>query len=423
MFIQNSQSRTLAKNTFWLFSGQIIGRVLRAGLVIFAARILGPESWGAFSYGIGLIAFFLILSDLGVGAIVTRESAKNQEVSHRYFATALVIKIFPLAIGVLLLLFGNRYLSNIPEAQQLLPFISLVLIFDSLRNFGFALSRSFQKMEWEAFNEILTNIVIVLLGFVFLKIQPTSAYLTYAYIGGTAVGFTLTLWLFHSYFRNLFSSFTPALIKPILSASLPFAFASFLGAIMINTDLLMIGWLRSPQELGWYSAAQKPVQFFYVFASLFATSLFPALSQRASDQNDSFRKLLETALRIACITAVPLALGGAIFATPIIHTFFGAEYLGAVPAFQLLMLTILVIYPSVIVSNAILAYNEQRHLIIFSLIGAVGNVIFNFLFIPIWGIAGCALATLITQIAANSFTWYRLYHITHFQLFPRHKKI
>ncbi|HEY4499697.1 MAG TPA: flippase [Candidatus Paceibacterota bacterium] len=415
MFFPNNQSRLLAKNTFWLFSGQIIGRVLRAVLVIFAARILGPESWGAFSYGMGLIAFFLIFSDLGIGAIVTRESAKDQDVSHRYFATALIIKAFPLIIGVLLLIFGNRYLSNISEAQQLLPFISLVLIFDSLRNFGFALSRSFQKMEWEAFNEILTNIVIVLLGFLFLKIEPTSAYLTYAYIGGTAAGFMLTWWLFHSYFRNLFSSFTPALIKPILSASLPFAFASFLGAIMINTDLLMVGWLRSPEELGWYSAAQKPVQLLYVFASLFATSLFPLLSKSVAD-TATFRSLLEKALRIALLAAIPITLIGVIFAQPLIQLFFGNQYLSAIGTFQILMLTILIIYPSVIVSNAILAFNQQRYLIIFSLIGALGNVILNYLLIPIFGIAGCALATLATQILANAFNWYRLRRIIDFSI-------
>ena len=42
--------QTVAKNTFWLFSGQLISRLLRAAIVIYAARVLGASSWGAFSY-------------------------------------------------------------------------------------------------------------------------------------------------------------------------------------------------------------------------------------------------------------------------------------------------------------------------------------------------------------------------------------
>src|SRR3989344_2826640 len=117
LFENQSIKQKIAKNTFWLFFGQITGRTLRAVLIIFAARVLGPESWGAFSYAMGLAAFMIIFSDIGISAIVTRESTKNLKISSQYFSTAFCIKILLLLIGSTLLIFGAPYLTNIKEAQ------------------------------------------------------------------------------------------------------------------------------------------------------------------------------------------------------------------------------------------------------------------------------------------------------------------
>lgn len=424
LFENQTQKQTLAKNTFWLFFGQISGRTLRAGLIIFAARLLGPESWGAFSYVMSLIAFLLILSDIGISAIVTRESAKNPGTSAEYFSTAFFLKIFLLSIGSLLLIFGAPYLTKIVEARMLLSIVTLLLIFDSIRNFGFAISRAVEHMQWEAINEIVTNIFIVTLGIYALLKSPGSASLTYAYIAGTGVGMILMIYTLRHYVAKIFTHFNYKLIKPILSSSLPFAFASFLGAIMINTDLIMLGWMRSPVEIGYYSAAQKPVLFLYTMAGLFAASLFPVLSKLShSEHRERFRRILEKSLVASLFTALPAVLIGLPLSSGIVKLLFGQEYLPAVGSFQVLLLTLPVIFPSVIVSNSLLATNQQKKFIRFSLIGAIGNILFNFLLIPVLGIVGCSVSTFITQILANAFIWKKMDETVHFTITDKLGKI
>src|SRR3989344_2935660 len=112
LFENQTTKQTVVKNTFWLFFGQILGRLFRAALVIAAARILGPTSWGAFSYVVGLIAFLQIFADLGLNAIVTRESAKDPSQSRRYFATAFFIKIVLLGLSSAFLMIGAPYLTT-----------------------------------------------------------------------------------------------------------------------------------------------------------------------------------------------------------------------------------------------------------------------------------------------------------------------
>lgn len=415
--------RKIAKNVFWLFSGQMLGRITRILIVVYAARILGPASWGAFSYAMGLVAFLTIFTDIGVSAIVTRESAKNPEISNRYFSTAFFLKLVFLIIGAGLLIFGAPYLTNLEEAKALLPLISLVLVFDSLRNFGFAISRANEKMQWEGINEIFTNIAITGLGFWALNISATSQSLTESYVLAVGLGFLLIAWQIRHYFKNIFTHFDWSLIKPILAMAWPFALASSLGAVMINTDLIMLGWLTSAEEVGFYSAAQRPVQLLYVLPTIFAVSLFPTFSRLANQDNAKFKEILETALKVALLAALPITAGGVILGDQLIPLLFGSAYQNAIPAFQILVLTVLIVFPSAIISNAIFSYNQQKKFVTFSSLGAAGNVLFNFLLIPSFGITGCAISTIFTQLIANGFIWKKMKEVNSFQIFNQLKKI
>lgn len=398
----------IAKNTLWLFSGQLIGRLLRAFIVIYAARILGPASWGAFSYAMSLAAFMLIFSDIGVSAIVTKETVRNQNLGQKYFSTALGIKLVLLAIGMAILIFAAPYLTKIPEARPLLPIIALVLLFDSLRNFGFAISRSQEKMKIEGINEIATNFFISALGFAALVLYKNTQALTISYAIAVAIGFLLIAFQLKDYFVKAFGDFDRELVKPLLKTAWPFALASSLGAIMINTDMILIGWLRTTEEVGLYSAAQRPVQLLYVLPSLFAVSLFPVFSRLVKENPPKFKDLLSRSLKIAFLAALPIAILGILFGNNIIQLFFGEQYQNSVLSFQMLLITVLIIFPSAIMNNAALAADLEKNFLWFSLIGAISNLALDILLIPYFGIAGCAAATVITQILANGFMWKKL---------------
>jgi len=320
------------------------------------------------------------------------------------------------------MVFGAPYLTNIKEAKTLVPLIACVLIFDSLRNFGFTLSRAEEKMQWEGINEFLTNIAIVVFGFILLTKSPTSESLATSYIFATGFGFLIITWQLRYYFRNLLTHFDLSLVKKILSAAWPFALFSSIGAIMLNTDMLMLGWLRPVEEVGFYSAAQRPIQLLYVLPSLFAVSLFPTFSKLANKNNDEYRKILEKSLKISLLVALPVAIGGIILGDQLINLLFGDAYLSSIRVFQILLATILIIFPSAIINNSIFAYNEQKSFITFSSFGAVGNILFNFLLIPYWGIIGCAISTILTQLTANSLMWIKMKKINNFIILSKINK-
>ena len=98
-------------------------------------------------------------------------------------------------------------------------------------------------------------------------------------------------------------------------------------------------------------------------------------------------------------------VGGIITAPSIIFTVFGSSYREAIPAFQLLLITALFLFPATIYAEVLLAENKQKIFILTGIIGAFLNVGLNFLLIPKFGISGSAIATIIAQ-AVLMFIFY-----------------
>jgi len=94
LLTNQTTSQTILKNTFWLGTGKIGGRLLRTILVIYAARILGPAERGVFSYATNLVAILAVLTNFGISAIFTRETAKNTtEIKNEILPTSFFLKL------------------------------------------------------------------------------------------------------------------------------------------------------------------------------------------------------------------------------------------------------------------------------------------------------------------------------------------
>lgn len=407
---------SIIKNTGWLALGQLVGRLLRVAIIIYAARLLGTDSFGAFSYALSIAAFLSIFADLGLNGLLTREQVKNNYDSASLSAS-LYIKLFVIFILLFLVGIFAPYLTNIAEAKRLIPIIVLVFAFDSLRDFGGALARAHERMELEAISTIFTNLAIVVLGFLFLQLEPNSLYLSWGYALGAALGGLFTVWLIRS-FVKLTSKVSWKFARRLLVSALPFATISIMGAVMVNTDVILLGWLVSPSLTGAYAAAQKPIQLLYLLPALITTSLFPSLTRLSHTNPARFRKLLEIGLTSLIVIALPLSIGGFLLGPSLMELLYGSAFANGNASFQILSLSLIFVFPSILVGNAIFALNQERRLIAYSLLGMFGNLILDIILIPHLGIVGCAWATLLNQALINSYIIFRLQKIHPFSFIP-----
>lgn len=419
LFQNLTNRQTFAKNAFWLAIANIGGRLTRALIIVYAARVLGAAGWGVFSYGITLVAFLTIFIDIGIDSILTRESAKasgdvvrqNQIISTSFF-----IRIFLLVLGVLVVVFIAPKFASLPGVARLLNMMAAILVFDTLRNFGFSLIRSREKMELEAALYFITNIAIVAFGFGALYLRPTVMSFTLSYAVGTAFGLAATLYVLRKDAIKALFNFSKPLVKEILSSAWPFAISGVLGLLLLNADILIIGWFRSAADVGFYSAAVRIIQLLYIFAGTVAQSSLPIFSRFIKEDKSRIKAALQKILRFALSFSLPVAFCGIAGGGAIINFLFGKEYAPATLSFQILLMTLAFSFVAVIFNNVIFAYNKQKILIVYGAIGGFLNVGLDFLLIPKFGINGSAVATLISSIVADSYLWFIAWRIVGFDL-------
>ncbi len=417
----HAHKKIIRKNALWLFWGQLVGRLLRTAIIIYPARILAEESWGAFNYILSIATFLTVFSDIGLNALLTREASKNPEGRKEYISTAFFIKGVMLFILGILFVTASRFISDNEEIGRLVPIMIFIFVFDSLRDLGSAIARATEKMEKEGINNIITNFCIAALGFIFLYFSKTTVSVALAYAIGTGLGLISIAFALKHEVKSILSHFNGKLVMHIITSAWPFGLVGLMGTIMLNTDIFLIGWMMSLKDVALYSAPQKIIQLIYIGPVLISTAFFPAFARYVKDEA-KFRHFFEMGLSTISMLSIPMAFGTFILAAPILHLIYG-KFEEAALAFSILSITIIIFSLVVLVGNAIFANDKPRVYITYAILGIFGNLILDLVFIPIWGIAGSALATLLNQIIISTYAWYEMRKIVKFKIFGKVIKI
>lgn len=403
IFFKNTTIRqTLIKNTFWIGVSTTLTKTFRAFIMIYAARLLGTESYGVFTYAMGIAAIFAVFSDMGLSTILVRELAKNTEKVRQYFSTALIVKLGFLAIMTLMMLCVAPLFSRFEQSTTLIPIIALSIVFDSLRNFLYAIPRAENRMQQEAAITILNEIFCIGLIITTFLTHPSPASLAYSFMIGNAIGLVVAFISVRKYLATIHTYLVRKLILPIIKLTAPFAVLSVFGIFMTNIDAVVLGIFGNEHLLGLYGAAQRPMGILYILPGFLSLSMLPVISKYIRDgRTDSIASLVGTASAASVTLAVPLIVGGSIVAAPLINVIFGSDYIGAVSTFQILLLTTVFVFPGTIYADVLLAENKQRIFILTGVLGAALNLGLDFLLIPQYGLIGSAIATVIAQAAVN----------------------
>lgn len=408
----------ILKNTAWLAGGEVIGRIIRIILILYAARVLGAAEWGISSYLLSWAVLFTIGTDIGLTSIITRELVQDHDNQRHYLSTFFVIKLCLLATASLIVFFIIPYIGSFPLSRALTVSLAALIFFDGIRLIPTAINKANERMDREALITVVTQGIILGLGLWLIRIMPSAEGLNIAYAAGSALGTLFAVYAVRKNLPGIFTSFKRPLAMRLVKDGWPVAVIGLLGSIMLNTDIIMLGWMRTTAEIGYYSAAQKIIFTLYVIPTIFASASFPAMARLVADKT-AFKNFFEQTLITIFMIALPIMAGGILIARNMITLLYGTAYGAAIPSFAILLLTIPTVFATVIISNALIAYNKQKEFIKYALLGVIANILFNFLLIPSLGIAGAALATVCMQIASSTFIWRRMRHIINFSITHR----
>ena len=309
-----TSSQTVAKNTVWLSISNFGGRIIKAVIIIYGARVLGAAGYGVFSYAVTLAGFFTLFVDPGINSVLIREGAKTiagraaiSLIDHAHHEGREYRGKHADYITIVAPLF-----STLPGAKILLPLVALIVFFDSTRGFISAIFDAEEKMQWDATAFLAANVGIVIFGFIFLERSATPLSFTSAYVAGTAVGTAVAFWFLRKRIGDMLSGASVKRMIAILKTAWPFAITGALGILLTNTDILIISWMRTAAEVGIYSAAIRIVQVLYLVPGIIQVSTLPLFARLAKRDPEKFRSVLERTVSLIFLISIPVSLGGAI---------------------------------------------------------------------------------------------------------------
>jgi O-antigen/teichoic acid export membrane protein len=404
LFKNTSTKQTVAKNTFWLFFGEILGRLLKLAVIVFATRALGVAGWGVFSYALAFVSLFYIFSDIGINTFITRELSKQNADSYKYLSASLVLKTTLLILSIIASVILIPHLASIPLDIKIVLALALLNFSDSIREFALSVNRSLQKMEREAFIKILMNVIITGLGVTLLLIHANPLSLAIAYATGSIIASIVTVILLSAEMKHVQWKFPFSYIKTILDFAWPFIAVTIFMTVIANVDTIMLGQIKSAAEVGLYAASERIVQFLSVIPIFIGISTFPLMSKTEADPVASAR-IFEKTMTIILAVGFPIAIGGMLFSGKIMTMLFGPQYAAGGIVLAILMLSVLADFPNILISNIIFAKNLQKKFIIATAVGLLVNIAMNIFLIPRYGAIGAASATVVAQLFIMIINW------------------
>lgn len=396
LFNNLNQRQTIFKNTFWLTVGTFSNKLLTLAVIIYAARILEATEYGKFTFAIAFVSLLMIFSDLGLSKIITREFAREKGKREEFYSI-ISLKIL-LAFGTfILILLSSFFITPEKDIQRIILILAVFLLANNFIGAFYSFFHARQKMEYEAWLEILQALLLFSFGFFVLFKLPSVENLSYAYSVSALFALISVLFFFHYKIFTLRIKWNFFVWKKFLNMSWPLALIGLSGLIYGYVDSIMMGYWNMLTEVGWYNAAYRIVTAALLPMGFIAASFYPALSKFSKESEEKFQKAWHYLLEVMIMFALPLVVGGIFLAPKIIYSLYPSGFNPAVLVFQILILTVGIIFLYRPFYDVMIILDQQAKTFWITVAGAAINVALNLILIPRYSLYGAAVATVITN--------------------------
>jgi len=183
----------------------------------------------------------------------------------------------------------------------------------------------------------------------------------------------------------------------LLKESLPLGLAVIFTLIYFRLDTLMLSLMKPAADVGIYNLGYKFLESLIFFPTMFIGLVMPLMSEYALSAKEKFRKVVQKALDVLLIFAIPLMIGILFLSERMVVLIAGQEFVLSSGVLDILIIAVGIIFLSVLFSNMIISLRKQKALVYIYGLGAIINLIANFIFIPKYSYYGAAATTVITE--------------------------
>lgn len=394
----NNMLSKILKNSSWLIGGKVLGDGLSFIFYIYLARVFGEKGLGNYSFAFATAALLGIGVEFGLRTLVTRDVAKNSPDIPKYRSNLL---LFQLA----LFLFFGTILYLVTLIFNYSSHINILLLFAflgiSFRGFGMsfvAFLEAADEMSKSSLLDVISKFVIVFLGSILIFLGYNLEIVMFAHVLSGFVFLSFSIYLVRRIYGPIVFDFDIQFIKKTALTALPFIGASVLYILYSRVDYLMIYHIISEEATGAYSASFRIIETSLLVTSMIGLAIYPSLSR--SDATDSANRdeIFLLSLKWIAIFSMLGFLILLIAGNDLVLLLFGSKFSTSANLIQWMSILIFIGGVKVPYWRLLFAVNKESTQLRIQAISVAINLTLNLILIPIYGVIGAIVASIISEI-------------------------
>jgi O-antigen/teichoic acid export membrane protein len=384
------------KNTSWLFGEKILRIFSGLFVGVWVAKFLGPGNFGLLSYAQSFVGLFLVIASLGLDGIVVRELVKDQSRREELLGTAFWLKVMGAIAVLIIIIIAINFTSNNRYTNTLILIVTAATIFQSFNVIDFYF-QSKVLSRYAVYANIINLILSSLLKIALILFEAPLIAFVYVVVFDSI---TLAIGLIFFYVKQssdfkvqkfLLNKSTAILL---LKDSWPLILSGIVISIYMKIDQVMLKEMLGSEAVGQYAVAVRLSEAWYFIPMVITSSLFPAIVNAKKISEDLYYNRLQKLYDTMFWTAILIAITVTLFSDWAVSLLFGEQYDQVSGILKWHIWAGVLVFFGAARHKWVLNQNLQRYEIYIDLIGALTNVVLNFIFIKLYGVYGAAFATL-----------------------------
>jgi O-antigen/teichoic acid export membrane protein len=386
--------RKLAANFSFLVFGETISKILTFAAFALLARSFGPEEFGHLEFVLAVMIFGTLLVDFGANPLGSREVAKAPGRLGEIVASIVGMRVM-LSVVTYGLLFGFTliFLRDKPQLRNLLLLYGLSLFFIPL--FLQFVFQGLEKMKWVAIASVIRQVAFASgVFFIVLNVKRlwSAACVEIAAVMGLAL---YCLYMLKSRIKVAGFKTNVSMIRATFKEALPIGLSDITWAFMWYFATILLGLLTSGREVGWFSAAHRPVMTIHTFIWLYFCNLLPTIARSENESGEVLDHLVRYSVTIMAWGTLFLGAVGLTMAEPLMVLVFGAPYRASAGVMRILIWMLPLSSLGSHYRYILIGYGHQKYEFMAQAMAAATSVFMGFILIPVWAQIGAAVSLII----------------------------
>lgn len=396
-------NNNVIKNAAWIIGCRIVQSVLALIVTMISARYLGPSGYGLINYAASIVAFFVPIMQLGLNGTLVQEILQDPEYEGETLGTALGMSLMS-SFACLLGIATFTAVANKGEIQTFwVCFLySLLLVFRSLEMIQYWFQAKLMS-KYTSLTILLAYIIVAVYRIVLL----TTGGSIYWFAISQAIDVALIAFAQLIMYRKLSMHklrFSWERARKLLNKSKYYIIPGLMVTIFAQTDRVMLKLMMNDEAVGFYSAAVACASLTsFIFVAIIDSGR-PSILEGKKQSEEVFCTRVKLLYAIIIVLALLQSGFVTLLAKFIVSILYGSGYDESISTLKIVVWYSTFSYIGAVRDIWILSEEKQKYLWIINLSGAFANVLLNAVLIPLYGINGAAIASLLTQMLTNVVT-------------------